>query len=132
MEQIQGNGEHILVVDDDQAVRKMVLMMLEYLGYSGAAVASGEEAVRYLERQPAHLVMLDMEMRAPGMNGRETYEKILVVRPGQRAILVSGYADAREINRALELGVRRYVQKPFTLEALGSAIQAALPGSEQR
>jgi CheY-like chemotaxis protein len=131
MERIQGNGEHVLVVDDDQTVRSMVLNMLDCLGYSGAAVASGEEAVRYLERKPAHLVMLDMQM-SPGINGREAYEKILDISPGQRAILVSGYAEAREINRALELGVSRFVEKPFTLYELGSAIQTALHGSEER
>jgi CheY-like chemotaxis protein len=131
MEQIQGNGEHVLVVDDDPTVRSIALSMLEYLGYSSAAVASGEEAVRYLERQPAHLVMLDMQMGA-GINGRETYEKILDIRPGQRAILVSGYAETGEINKALALGVSRFVEKPFTLEELSSAIQTAMLGSEQR
>lgn len=131
MEEIQGNGEHILVVDDDWTVRSMILKMLEYLGYSGAAVARGEDAVQYLERKPAHLVMLDMQL-GPGINGREAYEKILKIRPGQRAILVSGYAEASEIDRALELGASRFVNKPFTIEELGAAIQSALHGNKKR
>jgi len=127
MERIQGNGEHVLVVDDDQIVRNMITQMVLFLGYSVAAVASGEEAVRYLRHNQAHVVTLDMQM-SPGINGRETYEKILDIRPGQRAIVVSGYADSAEIDRAMALGVSQFVAKPFTLYELGAAIQTALVG----
>lgn len=130
MEWIQGNGEHVLVVDDDHSVRSVIINILEYLGYSSAAVTSGEEAVRYLERNPAHLVMLDMQM-SPGLNGRETYEKILAINPDQPAILVSGYAESREIEQALKLGASRFIKKPFTLQELGVAIQSALRGSDK-
>jgi len=130
MERIQGNGEHVLVVEDDQTVRNMITQMVRYFGYSVAAVASGEEAVYYLRHNQAHLVMLDMQM-SPGINGRETYEKILAIRPGQRAILVSGYSDSAEIDRAMELGVSQFVEKPFTLQELGVAIKTALVGGEE-
>lgn len=130
MEGIQGNGEHVLIVEDDQTVRNMIIQMVRYLGYSVAAVASGEEAVRYLRQNQAHLVMLDMQM-SPGINGRETFGEILVIRPGQRAILVSGYADSAEIDRAMELGISLFVAKPFTLHELGTAIKTALVGNEE-
>lgn len=127
MEQIQGNGEHILIVEDEGLLRDMAADMLKALGYSPVAVASGEEAVCYLEQHQAHLVMLDMLMR-PGINGRETYERILAFRPGQRAIVVSGFADSVEIDRTLQLGASQLVKKPYTLCELGMAIKAALFG----
>ena len=74
--QIQGHGEHLLIVDDDGPVRKMTTMILENLGYVVVAVASGEEAVLWLGQNQADLVILDMVMD-PGINGRETYERIL-------------------------------------------------------
>ena len=125
MEQIRGNGEHILIVEDEEMVRDMATEMLRTLGYSAMAVASGEEAVSYLAQNQAHLVMLDMLMR-PGINGRETYERILAFRPGQRAIIVSGFADSSEIDRTLQLGASQLVKKPYTLRELGVAIKTAL------
>ena len=122
---IQGNGEHVLVVEDDGMVRDMATNMLKVLGYSVMAVASGEMAASYLTQNQAHLVMLDMQMN-PGINGRETYEKMLAFRPDQRAIIVSGFADSSEINRTLQLGASQLVKKPYTLCELGLAIKAAL------
>jgi CheY-like chemotaxis protein len=127
MEMIEGDGEQILIVEDEEVLRQLGVRMLSVLGYSAVAVASGEEAVRYLENNQVHLVMLDMQM-APGINGRETYERILAVRPGQRAIIVSGYADSVEINRALQLGASQLVRKPYTLQELGLAVKAAMSG----
>ncbi len=125
MEQIQGNGEHILIVEDEGLLRNMATEMLKVLGYLPVAVASGEEAVSYLTQNQAHLVMLDMVMR-PGINGRETYERILATTPGQRAIVVSGFADSVEIDRTLQLGASQLVRKPYTLHELGVAIKTAL------
>jgi CheY-like chemotaxis protein len=124
---LQGKGEHLLIVEDDGALRELLARMLRIFGYSVAAVASGEEAVDYLEQNQAHLVLLDMLM-SPGINGRETYERILAFRPGQRAIVVSGFTDADEIKRIRELGVSQIVKKPFTLQDLGSAVKRGLLG----
>ena len=58
--------------------------MLKALGYRAEAVASGEEAVAYTAEQAVDLLVLDMIME-PGMNGRQTYEKIIEQRPGQES-----------------------------------------------
>lgn len=125
MEEMQGNGEHILIVEDEGLLRLMASEMLKILGYSVTAVASGEEAIPYLEENQAHLLMLDM-MLGSGINGREVYEKILAFRPGQRAIVVSAFADSLEISRTLQLGASQLVTKPYTLQELGLAVQKAL------
>lgn len=125
LERMQGKGEHLLVVEDDGPIRDMLARMLRSLDYSVATAASGKEAVDYLGQNQAHLVLLDMVM-SPGINGRETYERILAFRPGQRAIVVSGFADSGELDRILQLGVSRIVQKPFTFQELGLAVKAAL------
>ncbi len=125
MERLQGNGEHVLIVDDDGMLRQLAAEMLKILGYVVAAVASGEEAVAYLGQNHAHLVLLDMQM-SPGINGRETYERMLAFRPGQRAIVVSGFADSLEISRTLRLGASQIVKKPYTFKELGLAVKTAL------
>jgi two-component system, cell cycle sensor histidine kinase and response regulator CckA len=125
MERLQGNGEHVLIVDDDGMLRQLAAEMLKILGYVVAVVASGEEAVSYLGQNHAHLVLLDMQM-PPGINGRETYERMLAFRPGQRAIVVSGFADSLEISRTLRLGASQIVKKPYTFMELGLAVKTAL------
>jgi CheY-like chemotaxis protein len=128
MEQIRGHGERVLIVDDDGMLRQLAGEMLKILGYVVAAVASGEEAVSYLGQNHAHLVLLDMQMQ-PGINGRETYERMLAFRPGQRAIVVSGFADSLEISRTLRLGASQLVKKPYTFQELGLAVKTALLGT---
>ncbi len=120
----RGN-EAILVVDDDPVQRDLAKRMLESLGYRVEAVASGEEALAYLRDRTVDLLVLDMIMQ-PGMDGAETYERVLQTRPGQRAIIVSGFAESERVRRAFDLGARRFVRKPVTLEALASAVREGL------
>ena len=85
-----GRGESILVVDDVVEQRELAVNMLERLGYRVTAVAGGEEAVHYLRKEKADLVILDMIMD-PGIDGLETYRRIVDMHPKQRAVIVSGF-----------------------------------------
>ena len=120
-----GDGETILVVDDLESQREIVCKMLEQLKYSPTSVPSGEDAVEYLKQHEIDLIILDMIMD-PGINGRETYERIIEVKPKQKAIIASGFAETDEVKKTQELGVGRFLRKPFTLESLGMAVKEAL------
>jgi PAS domain S-box-containing protein len=120
-----GHGETLLIVDDEPLQRDIAGQMLESLGYRTFAVASGEEAVERLQEHPADLVLLDMLMGA-GINGRETYERIIRRRPGQKALLVSGFSESEEVREALRLGVSGYLQKPYALKTLARAVAVLL------
>ncbi|MBN1847461.1 MAG: response regulator [Deltaproteobacteria bacterium] len=121
----RGNGEMILVVDDVESQRIISCKILETLGYRTTAVSSGEEAVEYLKNHSVDLVVLDMVME-PGMDGRKTYEKIVEIRPNQKAIIVSGFVEPEEVKATQELGAGEYVKKPFTVEKLGIAVKTEL------
>lgn len=122
---LHGHGQRILIVDDEPQQRDIAARILEVLGYSTAAVASGEEAVTYLKSQRADLVILDMIMES-GLNGRETYEAILAIQPNQKAVIASGFADSGEVAKIQALGAGKFVQKPYTMEDLGIVVQMAL------
>jgi len=79
---LMGHGESILVVDDVQEQRELAVSMLTRLGYQAGAVSSGEEALNYLKTNRADLIVLDMIMD-PGMDGLETYRRILDSIPGR-------------------------------------------------
>ena len=120
-----GRGQTILVVDDEASQRDISCRMLEAFGYRAQAVASGEEAVAYLKDKRADLVLLDMIMD-PGLNGRETYERIVKQHPGQKAIIVSGFAETDDVLEAQRLGAGQFLKKPVTMEKLGRAVKEEL------
>jgi CheY-like chemotaxis protein len=113
------------VVDDVKEQRELAVSMLTRLGYRVSAVSSGEEALDYLQSNKVDLVILDMIMD-PGMDGLETYGKILEVIPGQKAVIVSGFSETDKVKKAQQLGAGAYVQKPYVLEKIGLAIREEL------
>ena len=119
---LKGNGERILVIDDVDSQRDISCKMLESFGYKTKAVSSGEEAVEYLKENTADLILLDMIMD-PGINGRETYERIIKTHPNQKAIIVSGFAETDDVRETQKLGAGRFIKKPLTLEKIGIAVK---------
>jgi CheY-like chemotaxis protein len=123
-----GHGELILVVDDVPTQREIAAAMLNQLGYRVAMAENGEAAVTFLQNQPVDLLILDMVMD-PGMDGLETYKRVYALRPGQTAIIVSGYSETDRVKTAQALGAGEYVRKPYSLEKLGLAVRRELDGS---
>ena len=123
----RGNGEKILLIDDQQEQNDTLGKLLANLGYKIDSVTSGEDGIKFLQSKNADLILLDMIM-GDGLNGRETYEKILQTRPGQKAIIISGYSGSEEISKAKALGVASFLEKPITLPLLSVAIRQALIG----
>jgi two-component system cell cycle sensor histidine kinase/response regulator CckA len=123
--ELVGGGECILVVDDEAQQRSIACKMLRSLGYHPEAVPSGEQALEYVKTRPVDLVVLDMIMD-PGMSGRQTYEQIVRLRPGQKAIIASGYAETEDVRVTQGLGAGEYVKKPYTLEKLGRSVKLEL------
>ena len=120
-------SEHILVVDDIPEQRQIAADMLERLGYTVQTVSSGEAAVELVCQQTMDLVILDMVMD-PGIDGLETYQRILSLVPQQKAIIASGFAETERVRAALNLGAKTYLKKPYTLEKLGLSVRTALDG----
>jgi two-component system, cell cycle sensor histidine kinase and response regulator CckA len=122
---MQGRGELILLVDDAKEQREIAAGLLNQMGYSVAAVASGEEAISYVKNNKVDLVLLDMIMD-PGMDGLDTFRNILLIRPGQRAVIASGYSETERVREAQRLGAGAYVQKPYTFAKLAAAVRTEL------
>jgi signal transduction histidine kinase/CheY-like chemotaxis protein len=121
----EGAGERILVVDDLEEQRELAGEILERLGYQVETAASGEEAVERLRGEEPDLLLLDMIM-SPGIDGLETYRRALEVRPGIRAIIVSGYSENERVEAAQELGAGPYLRKPYLVHELALAVRREL------
>ncbi len=126
---LHGQGS-VLVVDDEQMLREVAEELLISLGYEVSSVNCGEDAVSFLQTNTVDLVLLDMVME-PGINGRQTFEQIIRIHPEQKAIVISGYSETRDIKRIMELGALGLLKKPYTMEQLGRAVRDALQADEE-
>jgi CheY-like chemotaxis protein len=120
-----GRGQSILVVDDAKEQREVASMMLTRLGYMVHAVSRGEEAIEFLKTHTIDLLVLDMIMD-PGIDGLETYRRILELNPKQKAIIVSGFSETDRVKKTQDMGAGAYVRKPYILEKIGLAVKGAL------
>ena len=121
----------ILVVDDVAEQRELACAMLTKLGYRTEAVSSGEAAVDSVADRPVDLLLLDMIMD-PGIDGLETYRRIISKHPGQKAIITSGYAETDRVKETLALGAGVYVKKPYMMETFGLAVKEELSKTDRR
>lgn len=124
-EPIRGAGQSVLVVDDVENQRQIASDILIHLGYTVTTVKNGEEAIAYLTKNPANVVLLDMIM-SPGIDGLETYKRIIGFIPNQRVIIVSGYSKSDRIEEAKNLGIAQFVAKPYSIINISDAIDKAL------
>ncbi|MBN1905736.1 MAG: PAS domain S-box protein [Deltaproteobacteria bacterium] len=120
-----GRGESVLIVDDVKSQIDIAYEMLEQLGYSVSSVTSGEEAIEFISDHKADLIVLDMIMQ-PGIDGLETYKRILKINPKQKAIIASGFAETIRVKSTMSLGAGAYIKKPYTLITLAKAVRAEL------
>ena len=121
---LDGSGK-ILVVDDMIEQRELLDALLSDLGYDVQTVCSGRKAVEYLRNNTADLVILDMIME-PDFDGLDTFKAILEMKPDQKAIIVSGYAETERVKESEKLGVLNFVKKPYSLQTLGQAVKDAV------
>ena len=118
VERYRGRGESILIVDDVPEQLELASSMLSDLGYAIITASSGEIALEYLRKKCVDLVILDMIMD-PGIDGLETYRRILQIHPGQKAVIASGYSETRSVSEAQKLGAG-------ALEKIGIAMRNEL------
>ena len=119
-------SETILVVEDDESVRKLVRGILQRTGYAVIEARDGVEAMRITENRtlPIQLVMTDIVM--PHMTGPELVERLSATRPDVRVLYMSGYTDRAVVQQHTELPGMPHLQKPFTPEALLAKVREVL------
>jgi two-component system cell cycle sensor histidine kinase/response regulator CckA len=121
--------ETVLVVEDEQAVRNIARRILEGAGYAVLTAASGGEALLTCERHPSeiHLVLTDVVM--PQMSGRDLVDRLASIRPGVRAVFMSGYTGEVILKHGLLEAGTQFIGKPFTQAELLRKIRYALDGA---
>jgi DNA-binding NtrC family response regulator len=102
----------LLVVDDEQSIRKLCMTVGEGLGFLCAEADSGESALAQLEAEPAHMILTDMVM--PQMSGLEFLEKVKKLLPRTEVAVMTGHGSVETAVQAMKLGAYDYISKPFS------------------
>jgi len=102
----------LLIVDDEQSIRRLCITVGEALGFVCLEAASGEAAIALLEEQPAHMILTDMVM--PQMSGLEFLEKVKKMLPRSEVAVMTGHGSVETAVQAMKLGAYDYIAKPFS------------------
>lgn len=125
LEDLKGQGDSILLVDDEPQLREIGTQMLQTLGYNVVSVPSGELALSFCKKNRVDLLVLDMLME-PGMNGRQTFDEIRKIYPDQKAIITSGFSKTKDVKATFRHGVSGFIKKPYSMIQIGRAVKDAL------
>jgi CheY-like chemotaxis protein len=118
--------ETILVVEDEVAVRRLAVQILEEQGYQVLKAANGIEALDVSRQHDGPIDLLLTDVIMPGMNGRELAEQLRAHRPGLRVLYMSGYSDDVIALHALSVPGTTMLSKPFSLEVMSAQVRATL------
>ena len=102
----------LLIVDDEQSIRRLCMTVGEALGFTCLEANSGETALALLEEQPAHMILTDMVM--PNMSGLEFLEKVKKLLPRSEVAVMTGHGSVETAVQAMKLGAYDYISKPFS------------------
>jgi two-component system, NtrC family, sensor kinase len=117
------SASKILIVDDEQAIVRLLSMSLKSDGYDTCTASSGEEALDVFENQSPDIVVTDIKM--PGMDGLELLKRIKERDPDKEVIIVTGHGDIDSTITALQYGASDFINKPVRDEALAIALERA-------
>jgi CheY-like chemotaxis protein len=116
----------ILVIDDEEIVRKVTRAALELYGYSVIDAADGEEGVEIFSHRQSEIKVVILDLLMPRMGGEETYRRLRLIRPDARVILASGFSDTEALADFAGKDLAGFLKKPFTAVQVGELVKQAL------
>jgi DNA-binding NtrC family response regulator len=119
----------ILIVDDDENIRKALIAVLEDEGYTVDSVDTGKKGIEKTQTEFFNIALIDV--RLPDMEGTEVLSKMQETSPTLRKIIITGYPTLQNAAAAVNKGANAYVMKPFDLEKMLQTIEEQLKKQEE-
>jgi PAS domain S-box-containing protein len=123
---VQGNGETILVVEDDEAARNALGETLLRMNYKIVLAEDGAQALELFEAAREQIALVISDVVMPRIGGMELFRELRKLNPEVRALLVTGYPLGKDTRELLEAGKAGWIQKPFDSRTLGTRIRLML------
>lgn len=112
--------KRILIVDDEEGYRKVLLNSLTDIGYETKAVKNGFEALEEIKRQRYSIILLDVKM--PGMDGIELLDHMQRMRFNSHIVIITAYTDQDIAKEAVRKGAKKVITKPFSMDDIEACI----------
>ena len=119
-----GKNARILVVDDDENIRKVLITILEEEGYNVASAETAQRAIEMTEKETYNVALIDV--RLPDMEGIELLTKMKDTTPKMRKIIITGYPTLQNAIEAVNRGADAYIMKPFNMDRVLATIKEQL------
>ena len=118
----------VLLVDDEQAVRRIGERALHHAGFRVLLAENGRRAVELYREHRAEIALVVLDMTMPEMNGADTFEALRQMDPEVRVLLSSGHDSHEAFERLRERGLRGVIQKPYRVSTLLNKVRSTLAG----
>jgi DNA-binding NtrC family response regulator len=115
---------HVLIVEDEQRMRELLLRSLTNWGFEASAARSAEEAMRTVEQQPPDIVLLDLNL--PGMDGLQFFNALRQKQPEVQGIVLTGFASIEAAKQAVHMDMVEFLTKPCHLGEVEQALDRAM------
>jgi CheY-like chemotaxis protein len=125
---IEKNSGTILLVDDEETVRRVAEKILTSSGYEVVSAADGAEAVAVFQGDPARFAAVLLDLTMPHMDGEEAFRVLKGMKPDVRVLIMSGFNEQDTISRFVGRGVAGFLPKPFSAEMLLTRLRDVLAG----
>jgi two-component system cell cycle sensor histidine kinase/response regulator CckA len=122
---IKGDGL-VLVVDDEPIMRKIAINVLKSCGYEVMAAENGFRALEIFEKHHPNIKLVLLDLLMPQKSGKETYMEMRLIQPDVNVLLVSGAKRDKRIKELLKMGVKGYVEKPYTFFHLSQLVHKVI------
>ncbi len=121
-----GNGQSILVIDDEKMIREMARDMLNILGFKVLLAASGIEGLDIYKKYTDEVSLVILDLLMPEMNGKVCFENLKQLNPNIKVIIASGMGEIEKKRELEKMGIVAYLEKPYRLEHMTEKIRGAL------
>jgi len=124
-------SEVVLLVEDEEGVRRLARVMLRRAGYTVIEARDGKEGLSICESHLVPIQLLVTDVLMPGIGGRELAERAALLRPEMKVLFISGHTDDAVLNVGIKLHGTPFLQKPFTLVQLAKRVREVLDGPDK-
>jgi CheY-like chemotaxis protein len=125
-EKVLKGQETVLLIDDEDMVLEIGRALLETMGYRVITAKDGEEALSLYERQGSEIDLVLLDVVMPGLGGGEVFDRLKIINPEMKCLLLSGYSIDGEASEIMKRGCDGFIQKPFKLKDLSKSIREIL------
>ncbi len=130
-EELKGGQEKILIVEDEEALREVLKDVLAPLGYELIEARDGEEAVQIFRESASSIDLVILDIGMPKLQGDEVFQKIREINPKAYVMVASGYLENDVKSRLLSLGVKEFLQKPYSLKEVALTVRKILDSRQK-